>query len=303
MPGAFPEFQPLSPDQRPHIESHAAKFPPYSDFNFTSLYCWDTKGEAACSTLNGNLVVRFTDYLTGEPFYSFLGGEQANETAHALLEQMRAEGRAAELKLVPHVTATALDPKQFEITEDPRNHDYILSVDRLATYAGKTLGPKRNFVNRFKKLHRWETRLLDLTDTETQQRMIALFHLWAERKGAAPADTENEYRAISRLFLLAGSKPLLAVGIYVDNTLAGFTVNERVSEDHAVLHFEKADAHTYIGIYQMLMLETARVLQAQGVHWLNYEQDLGIAGLEKAKRSFDPASFLQKYRVTWRRPS
>ncbi|MFH1170731.1 MAG: hypothetical protein V1704_04200 [Candidatus Vogelbacteria bacterium] len=45
------------------------------------MWSWDVNGEMRISELNGNLVVRFNDYLTGEPFYSFLGDNEVNEMA------------------------------------------------------------------------------------------------------------------------------------------------------------------------------------------------------------------------------
>ena len=63
----FPEFKSLELSDKKDIESFTKRFPPYSDFNFVSMWSWDIKEEIRISQLNGNLVVRFTDYLTGKP--------------------------------------------------------------------------------------------------------------------------------------------------------------------------------------------------------------------------------------------
>ncbi|MEJ0042787.1 MAG: hypothetical protein WDM81_11525 [Rhizomicrobium sp.] len=55
------------------MERITRRFPPYSDFNFLNLYSWDAGERVRLSSLNGNLVIRFADYLTDEPFYMFLG--------------------------------------------------------------------------------------------------------------------------------------------------------------------------------------------------------------------------------------
>ena len=72
IPG-FPEFKKLELSNKEEIENFTSKFPPYSDFNFISMWCWDIKGETRISKFNNNLVVRFTDYLKGNPFFSFFG--------------------------------------------------------------------------------------------------------------------------------------------------------------------------------------------------------------------------------------
>ncbi len=97
----FPNFKKLELTDKEDVEKITSKFPPYSDFNFISMWSWDTKGEMRISQLNNNFVVRFTDYLTGEPFYSFLGDNKVNETAEALLELSKKEKVMPKLQLLP----------------------------------------------------------------------------------------------------------------------------------------------------------------------------------------------------------
>lgn len=74
----FPKFKHIELIDKEEIEKITQKFPPYSDFNFISMWSWDIKVEMIISKLNNNLVVRFTDYLTGYPFFSFLGDNMVN---------------------------------------------------------------------------------------------------------------------------------------------------------------------------------------------------------------------------------
>src|SRR3989338_2938897 len=52
----FPQFKRVEITDREAVEAHTHKYEPYSDFNFTSLWAWDTNGERMISELNGNLV-------------------------------------------------------------------------------------------------------------------------------------------------------------------------------------------------------------------------------------------------------
>ena len=88
----FPQFKNLELTDKKEVEKITGKYPPYSDFNFVSMWSWDIKGEMRLSILNGNLVVRFTDYITGNPFYSFLGNNEVNDTVEKLLELSKKEG-------------------------------------------------------------------------------------------------------------------------------------------------------------------------------------------------------------------
>lgn len=121
---SFPHFRDLRSHDKEVIESFTSQFPPYSDFNFTSLWCWNVSEKIQVSELRGNLVVRFTDYVTGEPFYSFCGSSAADETATALIALACAEGLPSVLKLVPSEAVATLSNK-FCVTEDPDNYDYI----------------------------------------------------------------------------------------------------------------------------------------------------------------------------------
>src|SRR3990167_9981485 len=101
----FPHFKKLELADKKDVEKFTQKYPPYSDFNFVSMWSWDIKGEMRLSTLNNNLVVRFTDYLTGEPFYSFLGDNKVNETAEKLLDFTLEEEIKPKLHLIADETA------------------------------------------------------------------------------------------------------------------------------------------------------------------------------------------------------
>src|SRR6185369_9800822 len=94
----FPEFKKLELSDKADIEAITNKYPPYSDFNFTSMWCWDTRGEMMVSELNNNLVVKFADYITGEPFYSFIGTNDTNDTVRQLIGLATTQGIKPRLK-------------------------------------------------------------------------------------------------------------------------------------------------------------------------------------------------------------
>lgn len=75
---AFPRFKHLDLDDQAEFDLFTGQYPPYSEFNFVNLFCYDTTGDCQVSILNGNLVVRFRDYVTREPFFSFLGCDRGD---------------------------------------------------------------------------------------------------------------------------------------------------------------------------------------------------------------------------------
>ena len=92
-----------------------------------------------------------------------------------------------------------------------------------------------------------------------------------------------ENQSISRIFTnwdqLSGT---LGGAILVDGAMAAYTVAEGLTDDTVVIHFN-----------QMFLAHSADHFAL-----VNREQDLGDPGLRKAKLSYHPLKFLQKYRVT-----
>ncbi len=292
----FPKFKKLESGDREVIEMLTKDFLPYSDFNFTSLWCWDVQNKICISNLNGNLVVKFTDYITGEPFFSFIGANSVNETSLQIIDLAKNEKTIDKLKLLPQELIKLFDNSIFNLEADINNSDYVLSIQNLKTYKGNKFGPKRNFVNRFKKIYNSSTKLLDLSDKKAQINIFNIFSIWSQKKGLSEAETQNELMALSRIFEI-NNPDIISIGIFIENKLIAFSINEIVNSEYAILHFEKGDL-SYIGLFPFLMQETANLLSKQGVIFLNYEQDLGLPGLHKSKLSYNPAKFLQKYTLS-----
>jgi hypothetical protein len=76
-----------------------------------------------------------------------------------------------------------------------------------------------------------------------------------------------------------------------------YTIAEELSADTLDIRFEKAD-NDYVGVYQAL---NRLFLERQGARyaWVNREEDMGSAGLRKAKTSYHPLRFLKKYYLEW----
>lgn len=56
----FPEFKKLELSDEEKIEKITKKFPPYSDFNFVSMWSWNIYNTVTISQLKKNLVVLLT---------------------------------------------------------------------------------------------------------------------------------------------------------------------------------------------------------------------------------------------------
>lgn len=293
----FPNFKKLELADKEEFEKHTKKYAPYSDYNFVSIYSYNTEELIKVSQLLGNLVVSFTDYITNKPFLSFIGNSHVSTTISSLLEYSQKNDLPTELALIPEVNIKVNeDLSKFSISEDPDNYDYILSVDEIKTLVGNKYRGKRNFVNRFiREYGKQDIRMLDLGNISIQKEIEELFFLWEKEK--TRDETITELTALRRLLQASSSFDLIPIGIYLDNKLSAFSIDEAVQEKYAVIHFEKADTK-HIGIFQYLKQSTAEHVATLGCEYINYEQDLAISGLKQAKLSWMPVSFLKKYRIS-----
>ena len=298
----FPEFKNLELSDKEDVEKFTGKFPPYSDFNFVSMLSWDIKGEMRLSQLYGNLVVRFTDYVTGKPFYSFLGDNKVENTTKEILALAKKEGLEIKLKLLPEDSIKSIDSQEFSVKEDIDNFDYIYEIASLAQVKGGVYESQRNSINKFlKNYKKWEVKTINLSEIYGKNSVLTLFTKWVRNKGDSMLleEYKNEFLALNKLLSISDTikSNLICFALYVDEKLIGFIINECVNNEYDIIHFEKADT-SFKGCYSFLMNQNAKNLSDLNVKYLNFEQDLGIDALRFTKTKFSPSNFLKKYTIT-----
>ena len=293
---SFPEFSPLALHHQAAIESYTRIFPPYSDYTFPSLWSWNIQEKIEVSVLNGNLVVRFTDYLTNEKFLSFLGSKEVNETLEALFALIEdAPDHLGYLKLIPEHNLQGIRLNDaYEVVEDHDNHDYVYSIQELVSLSGSKYQKRRNKIQQFLKKYQWQAAELNLSCARTCRDMESLCETWTKRQLLKNNDVQNDIDALKRLTQATDKICLSGVGVYVDGVLAGYALNEFNHHQFATNLFEHADIN-YAGVFTFLRKQVASRLQKDGYLYLNHQQDLGIEGLRKSKRVFRPAFFLKKF--------
>lgn len=295
----FPQFKKLELSDKKDIEKFTSKFPPYSDFNFVSMWSWDIKGEMCVSQLHGNLVVKFTDYLTGEKFYSFLGDNKANDTAETLLGLSKKEGLELRLKLMPEESIKGIDISKFKIQEDRDNFDYIYKVENLIKMSGGRFETKRKHTRFFKKNFTHEIKVLDLNNPPIKNEIINLFNDWATDKGKTSTNYfKNEFFALSRLLDSSNSIIFFVVGVYLEDKLISVSITENTHSIYNLGHFQKSRSLSFKGLNDYLINELAKMLNERKIKYMNCEQDLGLLGLRKNKESYLPHSYFKKFSLS-----
>ena len=178
----FPKFKKLELTDNKEIEKFTSRFPPYSDFNFVSMWCWDIQGEMRISILNDNLVVRFTDYLTRKPFFSFIGKNKICETASKLITFSKDNYHTNSLKLVPGEMVSILDKSGFGILPDVDAVDYIYRVEQLKNMHNWAGHRASKGIEKFLKLHPDYLVKISPLEEIPKEEYREIFGKWAKSK-------------------------------------------------------------------------------------------------------------------------
>lgn len=290
----FPRFTKLGIEHKPIIDAINHHYAPYSDFSFVNLFTWSLDGRTEVALHNKNLIIKLPDYITGEIVYSFIGDNKVDDTIRLLLNLSN------KLVLVPEVVIRSIEhPSSFTIIEDHGSSDYIYNIRDIVYMSGDKYKKKRNKLNRFLKGFGDATTTETLTsiDRAVAEEVRVVFQGWASSSNRHSNDFEAERVAIDRLLDNFEQLNLQVMIARINGKMCAFSVNEILPNRYALCHFEKA-LPVHEGLYAFIIHYAAKVLADQGISIVNWEQDLGLAGLNQAKTSYHPCGFLKKYTIT-----
>lgn len=192
------------------------------------------------------------------------------------------------MKCVSASQKTVLEELGYRVEEDRDNFDYLYLRNDLAELAGRQFHKKRNLVKAFVNSHDYTGKPLR---EEYVPEAITVLDVW-QGEHAKGADYLAAKEALLRMEELQ-----LCGGIYfVEDEPVAYVLGEELGGGGSfAIHFEKA-APGYKGLYQFINQSFASVLP-ESYETINREQDLGIEGLRKAKLSYNPTGFVEKYRA------
>lgn len=174
---------------------------------------------------------------------------------------------------------------------DINNFDYIYTTQKLITLSGKKLHSKKNHYNYFIKTYNYTVK--DFYDSEVKTDIISAARSWYEQKNCSNKYLKYELEGIKEIVFNMEKLNLEAMAVYVDDKISAFTIGEKVNSNMAIIHIEKGSS-SIRGIYTFTN-KTFVENYLSDVKYINREQDLGIEGLRKAKRSYYPVKMGEKY--------
>jgi hypothetical protein len=180
----------------------------------------------------------------------------------------------------------------LDFKEDRKNWDYVYERKDLMNLEGNKYRSKRRLLEKFNEKYEHEFQFVNknLIDKcrELQNKWCIINECQKNE------DLQEEQKAINELFQNFTDLDVKGGLILVDDKPAGYTFGEMLNKDTMVIHIEKA--HTYYeGSYQAINNKFLEYCCQEEAKYINREQDLGIDGLRKAKKSYHPSKMIEKY--------
>ena len=243
----------------------------------------------------------FKEYFQGRTYFHYpmsLGSADYEKRAlDAIEEYCRSNNIRLHYTSVPRERMGEMTDRygsELRINNKRRWRDYLYNARDFVTYSGKRYSGQRNHVNKFKKNYP-QYRFCELSSADREE-ILEFLREFARRqieKGTTIAREEltSVYKLTDYLDVLG----MKVGGIRVDGKLVSYSVGE-VCGDQLIIHVEKALTQ-YEGIYAITAHEFAKHYVADGIEYINREDDSGDAGLRKSKLQYNPVALIDKYNV------
>lgn len=186
---------------------------------------------------------------------------------------------------------------RYLVKEEEDFKDYLYDAEELRTLPGKRFHKKKNLVNKFKREYegRWEYRSICCSEKQVVWDFLDRWYRFrVKEEGNGEDILEYEIKGIHEVLQNCMSIDHYIGGIFVDGRLEAFSIGAyNPKEEMACISIEKGNPEIP-GIYQVINQEFL-LHEFPQAKLVNREDDMGLAGLRKAKESYNPIGFARKY--------
>ncbi|MGP1579990.1 MAG: DUF2156 domain-containing protein [Wolinella sp.] len=290
------QWKPIDIEDRAILERYfSAQDLHVSDFSFTNLYLWHFSRSISYAIVDGLLCIK-TQYHGEQPFLFYpLGQGDKRAVIEQLMERFDSHAipfsfRSLSLKMTQELEW--LFPARFEFIHNRDRSDYIYAVEELIELRGRKFHKKKNHLNRFFELY--PNFSYENLNGENVEELLEAWKLWFGRiADEADEGLKNEYIGIVETLKQFDNMSYKGGILRIEGKIVAFTLGEQLDSDSVVVHIEKADTE-YHGAYQAINQQFL-ANEWQHLKYVNREEDLGIEGLRRAKLSYQPVGFVDKY--------
>ena len=260
---------------------------------FSSLFLWAEDYGMQICIHDGTIFKRYGKDKVG---YGFPYGEMETEDAvNKILNYSKQNGEKLHFYGVTEEALNKLKeilPSNFLVKEEKDIWDYVYSIEDLVSLKGRKYHAKRNHISKFKKLYDYEYEEINANNINECQEIA---RDWFSKKGN---EGNKEYLAIKKAFKFYNELGLYGGLIRVNSKAIAFTVGAKMNENTFVVNFEKVIGEAKEA-YSIINNEFCKKIKEKWDNYrlINREEDLGKAGLRKAKMSYHPLFMVKKYTI------
>lgn len=298
------DFKPLDLSDRNLFLKYLGHYPFYSyEYSFLSLYFWKDYCNVHYGLYKDVLIIKKSEEHKGSYFIQPLGcpDHLLSELLEVLINIKQQDASFKDLfrEIEEPFLLRIKDLYEVDICsqEEENNFDYLYETQKLINLPGDKLRKKKNHYNQF--INSYHYSIKDISEKDVQIDCLDLATSWLESQKTKYNEIIFELEGIRNIFNNIEYLNVLGMAIYVNNSLAGFTIGEKVNEKMAIVHVEKGNIN-YKGIYAFLNKVFAEKY-LQDTYYINREEDLGISGLRKAKLAYEPSMLVKKHIVNFRK--
>ena len=289
------DFKRIELSDKPLYDSYLEKQTGYGcEFSFANLYLW---GRQSFAELHGHIVI-FSQFNRRSVYPYPLGNGDKKAVLDAIIEDSRARGISCRITGVSEDEFKLIDelyPNRFRFHCDAGAFDYVYSIDDLADLTGKKYHAKRTHLNRF--YENFPNYSVEPLCDENIDKAKAMVNEWYEDKLAADphGDYHMERAAIEKAFRDYKALDMDGLVLLDGETVLAITLGCKLSHDTFDVNFEKARAGVN-GAYAAINNEFAKYIREKypNIKYLDREEDMGLEGLRKAKKSYYPHHMIEK---------
>lgn len=267
-----------------------------SEITFTNLFAWRDSYKLKYAVYGDYLfLISFSDI---EKPYAFLPigdvtGDSFANAIKVLKNYFDSNGYELIIKkvyedYVPYVLDVL--GHEYIANYDRDNSDYVYLASNLSMLRGKKYHRKKNHVNKFIATYKYE---YEKIDSVNKRLCYNVLNKWMMNKELVSDDYKREALAIKEIIENFEKLDCIGAIINVEGEAEGFTFGEMMRKDTAVIHIEKVNTKLQ-GLGEFINWKFCKE-NFSDIAYINREQDLGIEGLRKAKKSYLPERLVNKY--------
>lgn len=287
------QFKNLDIDSKKEFDKYTKNLYENSESSFANMFIWSDYLNTRYAVFNGYLIVIYT--APNGRWYSYMpyGSGDIDACIFELSEYFKENGQSLTITSASPTDADKISRAfpEVRIAENVDFNDYVYTSDALIKLSGKKLHSKKNHLNRFKNTYNYT---YDEMRREDFDECLSLASgLMLKNRSRNSFTYKAEYRSIEKAFEYFSDLELCGGVIKIDGRTAAFSVGERLTDECALIHIEKADT-AYSGIYAAINNEFVSHSWSD-VKYINREEDMGLEGLRKAKLSYRPDHMVRKF--------